>query len=159
MSTNDDLGGSFVITDEQQAWAEYGPVAYEHQLIYPGLMVPVWAKRLREECRAAGFDSFGRELLQYVSRLFPEPDGSVEEAYGVEQDGTPIDHQSPARRAEAERYRKGLETVRAVIAVLQLTGLGDTRPMRVLDVLETAGVRFPLAESRGRAALIRRAGV
>lgn len=154
-----DLAGSFVVPNEQQARVEYPHVAYEHQLIAPGLMVPVWARVLVSECAAVGFGGFGRELLRYAAQLFPEPDGSIEGAYGRDADGEPIDYSSPERVAELARERRGLETIVACVAILQSDIRRDDKPMRIVSLLESMGVRFPTSESRGRQALARAAGL
>lgn len=94
------LGGDRVFTDERAARTQYPYVAHESEFLYPGLLVPVWAVELREACKNARLDAFGRELLRHVKRLFPS-------------------HDDDSPRAVA-RYKQALESVAAALTVLRL---------------------------------------
>ncbi len=164
----DTLSGSRVFPDESHARRVYPYVCWSHPMLYPGVMVPSWAVAFRDAFRRAGCNSLGRELLKHVKSLFPPPDESMERANGVTEDHEPIDWDSPEERAHFQKEQKGLEVIKATIALLDL--FLERRSFRssyaveqrelatnIIVFLETAGVcwsRRPAERERVREELI-----
>lgn len=171
-----ELSGSTVMPDEDHARQQYPYVCWEHPNIYPGVMVPIWAVRLREAYSHVNLGAFGREMLKHVAKLFPPSNDAVTEERNREELAEAVDEDeykalvakhAQKARDEAEKERKGIEAVQAVIAVLQsytgiiseqrVPGGADTSEparsrlaLQTLDLLEAAGMVYAPPSRQGR---------
>lgn len=56
------------VVDEQEARRLYPGAHHRHELIYPGVLVPVWAIELREAFTPWGLHDFARQLMRLLSK-------------------------------------------------------------------------------------------
>lgn len=154
MSFDPALSGSRVLTDEREARLAYPNVCWEHPQMYPGLMCPIWAIAWRDACNRIGLAGFGREALQYLKRLFPNPASEAQGAYA----------EGAAEKRALEQEQNGLQAIKAAIAVLDsyvgivseqggssgaALNAREAHAMKVLDVLEMGGLTYGKRTMKG----------